>query len=39
LLKQSFIKDEKMIIEELISSSVNKLGEKIEVKEFVRFEI
>jgi len=28
-----------MIIEELISSYVNKLGEKIEVKEFVRFEI
>ena len=39
LLKQSFIKNEDLTIEELISSSVNKLGEKIEVKEFVRFEI
>ena len=39
LLKQSFIKDEALTIEELISSYVNKLGEKIEVKEFVRFEI
>ena len=39
LLKQPFIKNEDLTIEELISSYVNKLGEKIEVGEFVRFEI
>ncbi len=39
LLKQPFIKDENLSIEELIASYVNKLGEKIEVGEFVKFEI
>ena len=39
LLKQPFIKDEALTIQELIASYVNKLGEKIEIGKFARFEI
>ncbi|MCM8806406.1 MAG: translation elongation factor Ts [Candidatus Omnitrophica bacterium] len=39
LLKQSFIKDEQITIEEYIKSKIAKLGENIKVKRFVRFEI
>ena len=39
LLKQPFVKDEDITIEELINQKIAKIGEKIEVKKFVRFEI
>ncbi len=39
LLNQPFIKDEKMTVAELINQKIAKLGEKIEVKRFVRFQI
>ncbi|MCM8785096.1 MAG: translation elongation factor Ts [Candidatus Omnitrophica bacterium] len=39
LLKQQFIKDEEITIEEYIKSKIAKLGENIKVKRFVRFEI
>jgi len=39
LLKQPFIKDDKKTIEELITDVVAKMGEKVEVGKFVRFEI
>jgi len=38
-LKQSFVKDEDITIEELINQKIAKIGEKIEVKRFVRFQI
>ena len=39
LLKQPFIKDANITVEEYIAEKVAKLGEKIEVKRFVRMEI
>jgi elongation factor Ts len=39
LLKQSFIKDQSKSIKELIDQVVGKTGEKIEVVEFVRYQI
>ncbi|MCX7917518.1 MAG: elongation factor Ts, partial [bacterium] len=39
LLKQQFIKDEEITIEEYIKSKIAKLGENIKIKKFVRFEI
>lgn len=39
LLRQTFIKDENVTIEELINQKIAKIGEKIEVKRFARFEI
>ncbi|MBU1165134.1 translation elongation factor Ts [Patescibacteria group bacterium] len=39
LLKQPFIKDDKTTIEELVQAKIAKLGEKIEVRRFVRFQI
>lgn len=39
LLKQPFVKDEDITIEELINQKIAKIGEKIEVKRFVRFEV
>lgn len=39
LLKQPFVKDDKISIEQLIEQSVLKLGEKIEITKFVRYEI
>lgn len=39
LLKQPFIKEEKISIEQLIAKNINKLGEKIEIKRFIRFSL
>jgi len=39
LLNQQFIKDDKKTIKELIDETTAKLGEKIEIKKIVRFEI
>lgn len=39
LLKQPFIKDEDITVEELINQKIAKIGEKIEVKKFIRFQI
>lgn len=39
LLKQTFIKDENITIEEYIKSKIAKLGENIKVKRFIRFEV
>jgi elongation factor Ts len=39
LLRQPFIKDEGVTIEELINQKIAKIGEKIEVRRFARFEI
>ena len=39
LLKQPFIKDENITIEEYIKSKIAKLGENIKIKRFARFEI
>jgi len=39
LLSQPWIKDEKKTIKDLIEESIIRLGEKIEVKRFARFEI
>lgn len=37
LMKQPFIKDEDMTIEELVQSKISKLGENIQVRRFVRY--
>lgn len=37
LLKQPFIKDEDVTIEELISQKIAKIGENIQIKRFVRY--
>ena len=39
LLKQEYIRDGSLTIEDLIKQTIGKLGENIVVKEFVRFEI
>lgn len=39
LLKQSFFKEDKKTIEELIAEKIHKIGENIVVKRFVRFEL
>lgn len=39
LLNQPFIKEEKMKVAEVINQKIAKIGEKIEVKRFVRFQI
>jgi len=39
LLKQSFIKDDKVTIEKLIETAIAKMGEKIEIINFTRFQI
>jgi len=39
LLSQLFIKNDKITIAQLIAEYINKLGEKIEIKEFVKFKI
>lgn len=39
LLKQSFIKDDKITIEKLIEEAIAKLGEKIEIVQFIRYQI
>lgn len=37
LLKQSFIKDDKISVEEYLTQKIAKLGENIQIKRFVRF--
>lgn len=37
LLKQEYIKDPSVKIEDLISAAVAKIGEKIEIKKFIRY--
>lgn len=39
LLKQSFVKNDQLVIEDLVKDMIAKLGEKIVVKRFVRYEI
>ena len=39
LLKQQFIKDESMTIEEVIKHGIAKMGENIQLKRFVRFHL
>jgi elongation factor Ts len=39
LLRQAFIRDPKLTIEQLIHEAVSKLGENIQVRRFVRFEV
>lgn len=39
LLKQEFIRDSGITIEQLIKSAIGKLGENITIKEFKRFQI
>lgn len=39
LLKQTFIKDDKVTIEKLIEEAITKMGEKIEIINFSRFQI
>lgn len=39
LLKQPFIKDDKITIEELIEQVIAKVGENIQVKRFIRFSL
>ncbi|PIZ00441.1 translation elongation factor Ts [bacterium (Candidatus Howlettbacteria) CG_4_10_14_0_8_um_filter_40_9] len=39
LLKQPFFKDEKKTVEDLINEAIAKIGEKIEVGRFARYEI
>lgn len=39
LLKQPFIKDEDITVEELINQKIAKIGEKIEIKKFIRYQI
>jgi len=39
LLRQSFIKDQNLKIEDLIKSKIARLGENIKIRRFVRFEI
>jgi elongation factor Ts len=39
LLDQPYIKDDKMSIQQLISSYISKFGENIKVRRFARFEL
>ncbi|EKD85876.1 MAG: hypothetical protein ACD_37C00585G0002 [uncultured bacterium] len=39
LLKQAYIRDNSITIEQLIKQTIGKLGENIKVKEFTRFEL
>ena len=39
LIKQSFFKEEKITVEELINQSISKLGENIQIAEFVRYKL
>jgi len=39
LLRQPFIKDEELTVEEVITESIAKLGENIVVRRFVRYEL
>jgi len=39
LIKQPFIKDDKITIDDLVKAKIAKIGENIQVKRFIRFEI
>lgn len=39
LLRQAFIKDESMTIQDLVTQAVAKIGENIQVKRFIRYEV
>lgn len=39
LMKQAFIKDEDMTIEDVVKSGIARMGENIQVKRFVRFHL
>lgn len=39
LTKQAFVKDEDVTIEELIKSAITKLGENMQIRRFVRFNL
>ncbi|KKP35566.1 MAG: Elongation factor Ts [candidate division TM6 bacterium GW2011_GWF2_32_72] len=39
LIKQTYVKDDKLTIEDLLKGLIAKLGESIKIKRFVRFEI
>ncbi len=39
LIKQGFVKDESMTIDEVVKSGIAKMGENIQVKRFVRFHL
>jgi len=39
LMKQKFIKDDKLTVEDLVKAKIAKLGENIKVKKFFKFEI
>ncbi len=39
LMKQAFVKDENMTIEDLVKSGIAKMGENIQMKRFVRFHL
>lgn len=39
LLQQAFVKDDSITVAELIEQAIGKLGEKIEVRQFIRFQL
>ena len=39
LVKQPFIKDDKLTVEEVVNELMTKLGEKIKIRRFARFEV
>ena len=39
LLEQSFVKDSDKVISDLLSNTISKLGENIEIKRFSRFQL
>jgi elongation factor Ts len=39
LMEQPFVKDDKVTIEQLVGELVGKIGENVEIKRFVRFEL
>lgn len=39
LMEQDFVKDDKMTIEQLLGGLIGKIGENIQIKRFVRFEL
>jgi elongation factor Ts len=39
LMEQDFVKDDSMTIEQLLGENIGKIGENIQIKRFVRFEL
>lgn len=39
LLKQPFIKDDKMTVQDLITEKISKLGENIQIRRFIRYSL